>query len=1284
MLRNGNIMGDFFAKEICWIADKRHDSDYRKGRSVMARKNIIKILSGVCIVLCTVLFCTVAAHASGITITVQHYTISGSIGVEGVELKGFPTTDNQPVVTDSSGSYSVDVEYGWSGTVKPVKDGYNFSPASKTFTNVTGNQTQDYKATAITYIISGKVGSMADVELNGLPDSPTTGSDGSYSVQVEYGWSGTITPYKEGFQFDPPTKEIQSLKSNMTLNFAPSPIKIKISGNAGTSGAEIIGLPSKIVSGSDGSYSTEVEYNWSGTIKPQKEGYTFQPPDALYQNLTSDQVQDFAAEAEKFVISGTAGMANVKLDGLPGDVYTSNDGSYSATVDYGFSNTVKPVLEGYKFEPGTRTYSKVTANKDGQDYKPTIEKYFIKGKTGVAGVTMNGLPNNPVTTGPDGFYSVEVEYGWNGNVVPEKEGYNFNPPDKTYTVVAKDYSNEDYTASLKEYTIMGNAIVEDVTIRGFPGPAVSTDENGNYTAKVQYGWKGKIIPYKNGYEFDPPNIDFSNVTDDQYNQSFQATTIKYTISGTMISDKGKPVEGITIYLTNTAAGTSGTATTDAQGKYSIEVEYGWTGSIMPNPEQKGYTFQPQSYIYNENQAVKRNITNLNFKAIIEMFKITDILAPDGKPFPGVTVTANPGDIKTVSNSKGEFTIEVPYNWTGEYILSKPGIIFNPPGKSFTNVTSDYYEGNPVAPTQPTPTPPTQIPPTQVPPTQIPPTQVPPTQVPPTQVPPTQVPPTQVPPTQVPPTTVSPEVADLQKQLDALKKLMAETKPTSEQVSASGEVLINENFTGEDLPGVLDTISGLTKIPIIYEESVQGLVSNCNLVNVPLEKALQMILAGTPYVFRKMDSYYLVCELKLDSPQFAKVSETENLQMNYVSASIARAMLALPFQPYVQAEPDPNGRMVTVTAPPILLSQIVNNLKKIDVKPPQVLLDARIVVLEKSDLLNLGVQWGWPQIQSGVFSNDRHGLGDSGLDFAGRSAWGIQIGYSPDATFTNALTQVLNLLQVNNEAKIISKPTVFAQNNKMSRIEVLQEDYYILYATGAAAYYSTTQMQTIITGTVLSITPHIGDNNDIDMEMAIEVSNTIPNPTNPTFPRVMRRRADSYVHVKDGGTVAIAGLSENQNSKSNSKVPLLGDLPVIGHLFKYKDNEGASKEIAVFVTASMVHESNPIDLDFTKRTQPRPEQSSWYNGVPSYPSTGSNAEQYNYNSITPTQPAQPSNPAPAYQNPAPFMGFPGEDNQNYYQPQQPSRAPVRQLSPEEEFNTQLQNNLSGQGQYGSGF
>jgi hypothetical protein len=367
----------------------------------MARKNIGRVLSDGVIVLCVViLLCalniSVQAAIEGKAIT---YTISGSVpGLGGVTMKGLP---NNPV-TDENGNYSDTVKYGWSGTVTPVKAGYTFEPANRSYPKVTSDQSnQDYTATLKTFVISGTT-RMEGVVMNGLPGNPITGSDGTYRATVDYDWSGTVTPTKVGYIFTPASKPYSAVTRNqMNQDYRGTLITFTISGSAGVAGAVMNGLPGNPTTSANGIYSATVEYGWSGTVRPTKDGYTFEPEEMSYSDLIGAQAnQDYTANVMTFTISGTAGMDGVEMQGLPGAaVFTDVSGYYSATIDYGWSGTVKPIKAGYTFEPATMNYTKLTSERTNQDYSPKVITLTISGSVGMEGVTMDGLPGNPVTGG---------------------------------------------------------------------------------------------------------------------------------------------------------------------------------------------------------------------------------------------------------------------------------------------------------------------------------------------------------------------------------------------------------------------------------------------------------------------------------------------------------------------------------------------------------------------------------------------------------------------------------------------------------------------------------------------------------------------------------------------------------------------------------------------------------------------------------------------------------------------------------------------------------------------
>jgi type II secretory pathway component GspD/PulD (secretin) len=322
--------------------------------------------------------------------------------------------------------------------------------------------------------------------------------------------------------------------------------------------------------------------------------------------------------------------------------------------------------------------------------------------------------------------------------------------------------------------------------------------------------------------------------------------------------------------------------------------------------------------------------------------------------------------------------------------------------------------------------------------------------------------------------------------------------------------------------------------------------------------------------------------------FSFVSETRRMEMNYITANAAVGLLSSAFREYVQAEigrPGTDTYTVVVTAPPALMERIISDLKQIDHIRPAVLLDARIVVMDHGNLLNLGAEWGFPKISFGFFSNDLRGLGGSLMDFGGKTPWGLQIGYTPDATFTNSLDIALNLLAQNDEATMLANPQVLAQDGKVAEITVMTEEYYMMTADITGNFgFARSELEKVESGTKLTITPHIGDNNDITLELAIEVSDSIPRGRASDLPVITRRTATNTVRIKDGGTVALAGLSENRTRTDKRRVPGLSKLPLIGGLFKNTRDEGASREIAVFVTAHIIPEPGQ-SVEFIESSTP---------------------------------------------------------------------------------------------------
>jgi type II secretory pathway component GspD/PulD (secretin) len=384
-------------------------------------------------------------------------------------------------------------------------------------------------------------------------------------------------------------------------------------------------------------------------------------------------------------------------------------------------------------------------------------------------------------------------------------------------------------------------------------------------------------------------------------------------------------------------------------------------------------------------------------------------------------------------------------------------------------------------------------------------------------------------------------------------------------TATMPMLVSNVFVDTDLRQALQDVASQVGATIIPDPTVGGLVT-CELKDAPLDKALEILLAGTGFSVKKTPDYYLVYSPDSKSPAFRQVSQARMIRLDYAQAETVLRLLSPAYRDFVQA--DAKGNRLFITAPEALLGRIEADIRQMDQPPGHVMLEARVVVLEQTELLNLGVRWDWPQIRAGVFTNsDFHGGGSQGPDWP----WGIQIGYTPGKEFTNSLLLTLNLLAQNDEATIVANPQIMAQDGKEALIKVTNEEYFQIVTPGSI--YVQSQLEKIESGTTLTITPRMSGGNEVTLDILVEVSDVVARGEN-NLPVVSRRSAKSTVRLQDGGTAAIGGLMDTRSQNIRTRTPGIGEVPLLGRLFRSDSNRMSSKQVAVFITASAIEDRQP--------------------------------------------------------------------------------------------------------------
>lgn len=307
---------------------------------------------------------------------------------------------------------------------------------------------------------------------------------------------------------------------------------------------------------------------------------------------------------------------------------------------------------------------------------------------------------------------------------------------------------------------------------------------------------------------------------------------------------------------------------------------------------------------------------------------------------------------------------------------------------------------------------------------------------------------------------------------------------------------------------------------------------------------------------------------VDTPN---VAPSQLVRLNHARATTVINLLPMAVADFVRADETTNT--VAVSAPPRLAEAILRDISAIDSPRPHIMLDARVVVLEQSDILDFGGSVEWPQIGAGgVF-------GDS-VDFP----WEVRIGYTPDREFTNALTMTLNLLSQNDQATILTSPQVLAQDGIPAEIRVTTEEYFQI--TSEDGNFVRSELEQIETGTILAITPQVGRNGDITLDLELEVSDVVSRGQ-MNLPVVSRRTAQSRIQVENGGTAAVAGLVDTRSQLGNAGTPGLRTVPILGRAFSTDTLAHNARQVAIFVTATIVDQHGQRFQNGTAARQTHP-------------------------------------------------------------------------------------------------
>lgn len=417
--------------------------------------------------------------------------------------------------------------------------------------------------------------------------------------------------------------------------------------------------------------------------------------------------------------------------------------------------------------------------------------------------------------------------------------------------------------------------------------------------------------------------------------------------------------------------------------------------------------------------------------------------------------------------------------------------------------------------------------------------------------------------------------------------------------------VSFDYNEADIKEVIAMLAAKAGINIIYGDDVSGSVT-MNLNKVPFDEAFKTVLNVKGLATQQVGDNIL----RIASPQTfmaeqkKAMPQTRILFLNYSKAADVRSQLVSVASAEGRTSAisvDEANNAVIITDTPMGLEAAARLIRSLDRMPRQVLIEAKLVEVALDNSFHLGINWSGYGEKAGEYigagdsaTQVSAGGGTPGLSVpavAAGAAYNTPLGSAGGGTGVNLpanviygafrlgklasnymFDAVISAAAKKGKAKVLSDPKVATLNNKEANIDITtQVPYTTTEVTAATPPISTTKVTYLSVGIKLTVTPTITSDGRISMKINPSVSQISPTITAVAggAPGIDTRSADTNVIVRDGETIVIGGLISDTQAESVFKVPLLGDIPILGYLFRKKSVTRDRRELLIFVTPRII-------------------------------------------------------------------------------------------------------------------
>jgi type IV pilus assembly protein PilQ len=384
--------------------------------------------------------------------------------------------------------------------------------------------------------------------------------------------------------------------------------------------------------------------------------------------------------------------------------------------------------------------------------------------------------------------------------------------------------------------------------------------------------------------------------------------------------------------------------------------------------------------------------------------------------------------------------------------------------------------------------------------------------------------------------------------------------------------ISVDFQNADIQTVIRSFAEFGGVSIVAGAQVTGSIT-ATIHDMPWDQALVSIMRANGY-----EVAYENGIIRIDSiANLRAVEQLQDLDTRVIPLSFVNARDVVQTLDKFRSTrgaitADAKTNTIIITDVPGRVSQIVSVIDQLDVQTRQVTIKAKIVFVNKTDLQQFGITWRAENLRNPL--TDTHILANTqGSQTASDPFLTLSIATIASGTTVGGL---LNALEQRQLADIQAEPQTTVLNNLPAEIFVGERTPIRVLDIGADQAQASATVQLIETGIILDVTPHITPTGKVLMELHAERSGVAVNDpaVGVTF---NTQRARTQILVDNGETAVIGGLTVQDVSKNRTGIPLLMDIPILGHLFARTEERKEKRDLLIFVTPYVVptDEAKPV-------------------------------------------------------------------------------------------------------------